>query len=94
MTLDQATVAYQAAKKMEQLYNAYRSTSLAHIWVLRQARRNIQERRNSSIEEQMRTTKDILIRENLAKETDLVFGIRVQQVRRRIKELQMFNLEV
>lgn len=88
MTIDQATISYIAAQDLRRLYNAYRATSKANIWVLRNLRHNVLNNDTMSSSERMRAIKQLHQREALSTESDIVFKIRVDQLEQRIDEIE------
>ena len=91
MTRDEAISTFIAAEQIEALYNAYRATSLASIWVSRISQRNLQKNQLLETEEGILNFQELLEKQRLSEKTDLVFTIRIQQIQRRISELKNLN---
>jgi hypothetical protein len=88
LTIDDQTVtAYTALQELRFLYDAYRASSRAHVMVLQRIESGLGDRRMTG-EERNRTRLELIRHASLASETDAVFAIRAEQVRRRLLELR------
>lgn len=88
MTLDEATKALIAAKKLERLYNAYRATSRASGMTLNRIKASYEKNEDIIESERNRIIQRLVGEIALSHENDLLFADRVDQIRRRIVELE------
>ena len=88
MDRNEATTAYIGAQDLRRLYNAYRATSKANIWIMRNIRHNVIH--NPSMDDDTKTDAFLQLqqKEALSLETDLVFKKRIAQLEQRIEELK------
>ncbi len=89
--MNKATKAYLASQELKRLYNAYRATSKAHIWVVRNIGHNIKNDESIPNDEKIAAFRQLQEREALSIETDLVFKVRANQLQRRIAELESLS---
>lgn len=85
---DDSVAAYAAARELRALYAAYRATSRAHVLVLRRMAAGLEADATTAREERERARQEIVRRTARARETEVVFGIRADQLRRRLLELR------
>lgn len=92
MDRKEATNAYISTNDLKRLYNAYRATSKANIWIMRNIRHNLIHDPSKSEDEKTDAFLQLQRKEALSIETDLVFKKRIAQLDIRINELK--NLDV
>lgn len=88
MTLDEATKALIAARKLERLYHAYRASSRANAMVLSRIRDSYAANQEMEASERHRVLQRLTGEMAVSRESDLVFADRIAQIRRRIVELE------
>ena len=91
MSLDEATTAYIAARKLGALYNAYRAASRSHLLILARLADAIAADAKLPAAKRALAQQQLRREAALAQETDLVFGARAEQVKRRILELMDYT---
>lgn len=84
MTVDEAIEAHAAGTELRALYDAYRATSRANVIVLRRIAQRLRAR-DPLFEAKAR---QLLERVALSRRTDLAFGIRNEDIRRRLVRLR------
>lgn len=87
MTTDEVIRAYAAAKRLRALYDAYRATSHAHLWVLRR----IAKAHEASTPAGTLGLQRLHERAALSRQADLAFRARAEDLRRRLEELRKEN---
>jgi hypothetical protein len=85
---DERVLAYIAARDLAALYDAYRASSRAHLLVLLRIGAALNADPDPSMQERLDTRIDLVRRGALARETDAVFAVRVEQLRHRLLELR------
>ena len=87
MRIDDETVtACTALRELRFLYDAYRASSRAHVMVLQRIESGLDDQRMTR-DKRNRVRLALIRRASLASETDAVFAIRAEQIRRRLLEL-------
>ncbi|MGH9381533.1 MAG: hypothetical protein ACRD2Z_13085 [Thermoanaerobaculia bacterium] len=87
-TVDEVVLAYGAALELQALYNAYRVTSQAHLTILRQIAAAVDADLQLDGGTRRQLAARLLRRSALAKELDLVFGIRAEDLQLRVDALR------
>jgi hypothetical protein len=85
---DETVTAHATVRGLRDLYDAYRAASRAHAMVLRRLEMGVQGAEDVPAEQRQRDLTALQGRIALAAETDGVFAIRRDQLRRRLLDLQ------
>jgi hypothetical protein len=85
---DETVRAHAAARRLLDLYDAYRAASRAHAIVLRRLEERVRAGEDVPAEKRQRDLMVLQRRIALAAETDSVFAVRRDQLRRRLLDLQ------
>jgi len=91
MDKEEAITTYIAAQELRRLYNAYRATSKANIWIMRNIRHNVIQDTSMEDDRKMDAFMQLQQKEALSIETDLVFKKRISQLEQRIEELKSLD---
>lgn len=91
MDRNEATTAYIAAQDLRRLYNAYRATSKANIWIMRNIRHNVVHDPSMVKEKKTDAFLQLQQKEALSLETDLIFKKRIAQLEQRLEELKKMD---
>lgn len=91
MDKKEAVTTYIAAQELRRLYNAYRATSKANIWIMRNIRHNVIHNTFMEGDKKIDAFIQLQQKEALSMETDLVFKKRISQLEQRIKELKSLD---
>jgi len=92
MTRDEAVTARINALKLERLYHAYRAASRASAMVMTRISVELAEEENERDPNRHFRLQQRLVREMaVSRENDLVFQNRIEQLRRRIDELDKYE---
>lgn len=85
---DDSVVAYAACRDLRALYETYQASARAHAMVLARMAAGEARSPRAGTEAWTRNQQVIARRHALARESDLVYGLRAEQLRRRLLEIR------
>ncbi len=91
MTRDEAVTARVNALKLERLYHAYRAASRASAMVMTRINVELEEENKRDPNRHFRLRQRLVREMAVSRENDLVFQNRIEQLRRRITELDNYE---